>query len=85
MEKILYMKSTNFEFLRPENDNLANLAALAEAVAFIDPGSALTRLRGFAEEVTKAIYKEEKLPRLPQATFYELIKAQYLKAASISR
>ena len=80
MEKILYMKSTNFEFLRPENDNLANLAALAEAVAFIDPGSALTRLRGFAEEVTKAIYKEEKLPRLPQATFYELIKSSVFES-----
>lgn len=74
MEKILYMKSTNFEFLRPENENLANLAALAEAVAFIDPGSALTRLRSFAEEVTKSIYKEESLPRLPQATFFDLVK-----------
>lgn len=74
MENILFMKSTNFEFLRPENENLANLAALAEAVIFIDPGSSLTRLRGFAEEVTKAIYKEETLPRMPQASFYELLK-----------
>lgn len=69
------MNSVNFEFLRPENDVLANLAALAEAVMHIDPGSALTRLRGFAEEMTKAIYKEERLPRLPQATFYELTKS----------
>jgi len=74
MENILYMKSTNFEFLRPENENLANLAALAEAVAFIDPGSSLTRLRSFAEEVTKSIYKEENLPRLPQASFFDLVK-----------
>ncbi len=74
MDKILFMKSQNFEFLRPENETLANLAGLAEAVLFIDPGSALTRLRAFAEELTKAIYKEERLPRIPEASFYELIK-----------
>lgn len=68
------MQSTNFEFLRPENETLANLAGLAEAVIHIDAGSALTRLRGFAEEVTKAIYKEERLTRIPQAQFYDLLK-----------
>lgn len=57
MDTILFMKSLNFEFLRQENDVLANLGGLAEAVLFVDPGSALTRLRGFAEELTKAIYK----------------------------
>jgi type I restriction enzyme, R subunit len=69
------MKSVNFEFLRPENEVLANLGGLAEAVLHIDPGSALTRLRNFAEELTKSIYKEERLPRLPEATFYELTKS----------
>ncbi|ENA27908.1 hypothetical protein HMPREF1487_09091 [Pseudomonas sp. HPB0071] len=68
------MKSQNFEFLRPGNEVLANLGGLAEAVLFIDPGSALTRLRSFAEELTKSIYTEESLPRLPQATLYELVK-----------
>ena len=68
------MQSTNFEFLRPENETLANLAGLAEAVIHIDAGSALTRLRGFAEEVTKAIYKEERLTRIPQAQFYDLVE-----------
>ncbi|WP_145156058.1 DEAD/DEAH box helicase family protein [Pseudomonas oryzihabitans] len=68
------MKSVNFEFLRTGNDLLANLAGLAEAVLHIDPGSALTRLRSFAEELTKAIYKEELLPRMPQSTFYDLVK-----------
>ncbi len=76
MGRILFMKSQNFEFLRPENETLANLAGLAEAVLHVDPGSALTRLRGFAEEVTKSIYKEEYLPRLPQASFYELVKSR---------
>ncbi|MYM64485.1 DEAD/DEAH box helicase family protein [Pseudomaricurvus sp. HS19] len=69
------MQSTNFEFLRPENDILANLGGLAEAVLHIDPGSALTRLRSFAEELTKSIYKEEVLPRLPESSFYELVKS----------
>ena len=63
MDRIAYMKSVNFEFLRTGNELLANLAGLAEAVLHIDPGSALTRLRSFAEELTKAIYKEERLPR----------------------
>lgn len=63
MDRIAYMKSVNFEFLRTGNELLASLAGLAEAVLHIDPGSALTRLRSFAEELTKAIYKEERLPR----------------------
>lgn len=75
MDRIAYMKSVNFEFLRSGNELLANLAGLAEAVLHIDPGSALTRLRSFAEELTKAIYKEELLPRMPQSTFYDLVKS----------
>lgn len=74
MNRIFFMKSKNFEFLRPEHTILADLGGLAEAVLFVDPGSALTRLRGFAEEVTRTLYKLENLPRLPQASFYELLK-----------
>lgn len=74
MDRIAFMKSVNFEFLRSGNQLLANLAGLAEAVLHIDPGSALTRLRSFAEELTKTIYKEELLPRAPQSSFYELVK-----------
>lgn len=79
MDRIIFMKSMNFEFLRPENEVLANLAGLAEAVMHIDPGSALTRLRSFSEELTRAIYKEECLPRLPQSTFYELVKSSVFR------
>jgi len=68
------MKSVNFEFLRPQYNSLANLGGLAEAVLHVDPGSALTRLRSFAEEITKTIYREESLPRVPQSSFYELTK-----------
>jgi type I restriction enzyme, R subunit len=75
MDTIAFMTSVNFEFLRPGNEVLANLGGLAEAVLHVDPGSALTRLRSFAEELTKTIYKEETLPRLPQASFYDLVKS----------
>jgi type I restriction enzyme R subunit len=74
MDKIIFMQSTNFEFLRDGNETLANLGGLAEAVLHIDAGSALTRLRSFAEEVTKSIYEAEGLPRVPQASFYEMTK-----------
>jgi len=74
MERILFMQSVNFEFLRSLNEQLANLGGLAEAVLHIDPGSALTRLRGFAEEVTRTIYTEERLPRVPRASFYDLVQ-----------
>ncbi|MFZ1389860.1 MAG: DEAD/DEAH box helicase family protein [Thiolinea sp.] len=68
------MESINFEFLRAHNPNLAELGALAEAVLFIDPGSALTRLRSFAEELTKTIYHLDKLPRWPQSSFADLLR-----------
>ena len=74
MERIIFMQSTNFEFIRACNESLANLGGFAEAVMHVDAGSSLTRLRSFAEEITKCIYKEELLPRLPQSTFYELLK-----------
>ncbi len=80
MDRIYFMQSVNFEFLRPGNELLANLGGLAEAVLHIDPGSALTRLRSFAEELTKAIYNEEQLPRMPQSNFYELVKSPVFTA-----
>ena len=75
------MKSVNFEFIRPHNEVLATLGGYAEAITHIDAGSALTRLRSFAEEFTKVIYFHEKLPRLPQATFYELVSDENFKRA----
>lgn len=56
---MVYMQSANFDSLKPDNELLASLAGLAEAVLHIDPGSTLTRLRSYAEELTKAIYENE--------------------------
>lgn len=66
--------SLNFELIREHNDKLANLGGLAEVIIHLDPGSALTRLRSFAEEVTKEIYDIDRLPKLPRSSFIELLK-----------
>ncbi|MEZ9936048.1 DEAD/DEAH box helicase family protein [Vibrio breoganii] len=66
--------SLNFELIREHNEKLATLGTLAEQILHLDPGSAITRLRGFAEEVTKEIYAIDGLARLPQASFMDLLK-----------
>jgi len=78
------IKSLNFEFLKPEVKQLAQLGGLAETLLYVDPGSSLTRLRSFAEEVVKLIYKHERLPRMPQSSFYELLNNQVFED-SVSR
>ncbi|NQZ50304.1 MAG: DEAD/DEAH box helicase family protein [Moritella sp.] len=67
-------QSLNFELIRGHNEKLANLGMLAEQIIHLDPGSAITRLRGFAEEVTKEIYDIDSLARFPQSSFMELLK-----------
>ena len=47
------MQSKNFEFLREKLPLLSELGVLAEAVIYTDPGSAMTRLRSFAEKVVE--------------------------------
>lgn len=66
--------SLNFELIREHNEKLATLGTLAENILHLDPGSAVTRLRGFAEEVTKEIYSIDGLARPPQASFMDLLK-----------
>lgn len=68
--------SLNFELIRNHNDKLATIGGLAEQILYLDPGSAITRLRGFAEGATREIYTLECLPKLPErASFLELLKA----------
>ena len=67
------MKSQNFEMLRPNQPTLAGLGGFAEAYAHTDPTSALVKLRLFAENLTKDIYRDLRLPRLEQATFLDLL------------
>lgn len=67
------MKSRNFEILRKNWPELASLGGFAEAYAHDDPASALVKLRLFAENLTKDIYRDLGLPKPEQATFVDLL------------
>ena len=68
------MKSVNFEILRPRWPELAELGGFAETYAHADPASALLKLRLFAENLTKDIYRDRRLPKPDQPTFVDLLK-----------
>ena len=65
MDRIIYMKSQNFEMLRPHWPDLASLGGHAEQYAYSDPQSALIKLRCFSELLVGVVYQEFRLP-----TFY---------------
>ncbi|MCY0965803.1 DEAD/DEAH box helicase family protein [Parathalassolituus penaei] len=71
MERILYMQSINFENLRPHWEDLANLAAHAEAYAHSDPQSALVKLRCFAEKLVGVVFDRYKIPSYPNENFID--------------
>ena len=66
------MKSANFEILRGKWPELAELGGFAEAYAHADPASALVKLRSFAENLTKDVYRDLRLPKPDQPTFIDL-------------
>ncbi len=69
------MKSTNFEFLRPKWDELADLGAMAEQYTHPDPQSAAAKLRTFAEQVVLFIYHKHGLPKPYQCNLNDLLTA----------
>lgn len=68
------MKSANFEILRDHWPELAALGGFAESYAHADPASALVKLRLFAENLTKDIFRDLRLPKPEQPTFVDLLK-----------
>lgn len=70
------MNSRNFEILRPAWPELASLGGFAEAYAHTDPASALVKLRLFAENFAKDIYRDLALPKPDQATLVDLLTNQ---------
>ena len=68
------MKSVNFEILRDSWPELAALGGFAESYAHADPASALVKLRVFAENLTKDIYRDLRLPKPQQPTLVDLLK-----------
>src|SRR3954471_14642548 len=74
------MKSANFEMLRGKWPELAALGGFAEAYAYQDPASALVKLRLFAEDLVKDIYRDLRLPKPEHATFVDLLTNQSFAA-----
>ena len=68
------MQSTNFEFLKPNWEALANIAGFAEQYAHADPASALVKLRQFCEQVVEHIYAFHKLRKPYQAGLNDLMQ-----------
>lgn len=67
------IKSLNFEPLRAVYPELANMGGYAEHYAHTDPGSALVKLRNFAERLVDRLYIKLKLERVPQSNFVDLL------------
>lgn len=68
------MKSVNFDILKDGWPELAALGGFAESYTHADPASALVKLRLFAENLTKDIYRDLRLPKPEQPTFVDLLK-----------
>jgi type I restriction enzyme R subunit len=68
------MKSLNFEHLREQWPDLADLAAHAEKYAYEDPQSALIKLRCFAEKLVGVVYRSWHLPGLPNEKFIDRLE-----------
>ncbi len=55
--RVPYMKSQNFEFLRQEWPELADLGGFAELYVFTDPESSVTKQRKFLETLVDFLYE----------------------------
>ena len=76
------MKSENFEILRDRWPELASLGGFAEAYAHADSAGALMKLRLFAENLTRDIYQDLRLPKPDQPTFIDLLKNSAFEAVT---
>jgi type I restriction enzyme R subunit len=82
--KVLVMQSQNFEFLREDHGELADLAGFAESYAFSDPVSALVKLRTFAEFLVKAIFDHHRLELTYQSNLNDLLHDPSFKSITPS-
>jgi len=67
------MTSRNFEFLRPNWEDLATLGGFAELYAHPDPSTAASKLRIFAEQAVLYIYHKHGLPKPMQNNLNDLL------------
>lgn len=78
------MESRNFEFLRPHNPELADLAGFAEHHVNNDPpdpDSALVKLRLYGENMVSAFFHHYEIPRQPFSTFMDLLRSPSFEAS----
>jgi len=67
------MISINFEMLRKNSPELADLGGFAEQYVHQDPSSCLVKLRSFVEQVVARIYAKIGLPRPSQPNLLDLL------------
>ena len=67
------MESVNFEILRRNYPELADLAGFAEQYVYQDPSSCLVKLRSFSEQMVMRIYAKMGLPRPYQPNLLDLL------------
>lgn len=67
------MQSHNFEFLRKDYPELANLGGFTESYSFSDPVSGFVKLRTYGESLVKAIFAHHKFELTFQSSFNELL------------
>ena len=75
------MNSINFEILRSNHPELADLGGFAEQYVGPDPSSALVKLRSFAEIMVGYVYQEYGIPRPWQPRLNDLINNEAFRAA----
>ncbi len=75
------MDSKNFEILRIQWPELADLGGFAELYARTDSSSALIKLRTFCEYLVEGIYQLHNLPKLYQPNLFDLLAEDLFKAA----
>ncbi len=74
------MISQNFEFLRPNHKELADLGGFAERYAASDHSSCLVKLRTFAEAMVKAVFAHQKLEAAYQSNLNDLLNDSSFKS-----
>jgi type I restriction enzyme R subunit len=70
----LPMQSINFEFLKPNWPELAQLGGFAESHAHADPVSAITKLRMFCEQTVRTLHHTLRLPPLLRPNLVDLLE-----------
>jgi len=75
------LKSVNFEFLRTQWPEMAELGGFAERYAYQDPTSSLVKLRAFAEQLAEFLYYHHGLSRPIQAHLIDLLNEHAFRQA----